>query len=55
MKHFLFENYDGEQFLVGADNFSDAQDIADANFGVTIYSGQTLSEFEAECSGLDEY
>ena len=66
MKHYHFvEEISGEEFLVGADDFSEAYDIANdvaKEIGDTWNDGKyelteldVLSNFWAECSGLDEY
>lgn len=66
MKHYHFvEEISGEEFLVGADDLAEAYDIA---YGVAKDIGEmwndgkyelteldTMSDFWAECSGLDEY
>ena len=60
MKHYLFECIapgsanEGEQFIVGADCYDDAEEIARNNFGKCEFYGE-ISEMEAEASGLDEY
>lgn len=58
MKHYLFECLtganEGEEFIVGADCYADAKDIAYANFGKCVCYGR-MTEEEAEASGLDEY
>lgn len=63
MKNYLFEimtvgsELEGEQFLVGANNIKEAIKIAKENFPnerLFIHNG-SLSDFEAELSGLDEY
>ncbi|MBP9987942.1 MAG: hypothetical protein KBT46_00435 [Ruminococcus sp.] len=60
MKHYLFECIDendeneGEEFLVGADSYTEAQEIAYNNFGKCKCHGK-MTEEEAENSGLDEY
>lgn len=62
MKHFLFEVVEeghcneGEDFIVGAESYAEAREIAEDNFG----SGScrclcTMTDEEAEASGLDEY
>lgn len=69
MRHYLFEllagDYEGEEFLVGAFRLSEAYEIADdvarnaESFdedGEPYYKYHfTLTEEEAEMSGLDEY
>lgn len=55
MRHYLFEDNDsGEQFIVGANSYTEACAIAEENFNEPEYLCK-LSEFEAENSGLDEY
>ena len=60
MKHFLFEctkqdsANEGEEFIVGANNYDEAKEIAYDNFGKCKCYGQ-MTEEEAEASGLDEY
>lgn len=60
MKHYLFECIDeesenlGEEFIVGANTYTEAREIATDNFGKCRYWHE-LSEEEAEMSGLDEY
>ena len=66
MKHYHFvEEISGEEFLVGADDLAEAYDIAydvakdigemwnDSKCELTELG--TMSDFWAECSGLDEY
>lgn len=68
LQHHLFvERYSGEQFLVGAHNFSDAteilydiieefsllEDVPEEEFDMAFVG--TLSDEEAEASGLDEF
>lgn len=66
MKHFYFiENESGEEFIVGADNYREAEEIARdvgksiaLNYGWDDYSIEfqyEMTEEEAEVSGLDEY
>lgn len=66
MKHYHFvEDISGEEFLVGADNYVEAYDIAlkvAQDIGKQWNAGQyelveldVLNDFWAECSGLDEY
>jgi hypothetical protein len=56
MRHYWFEDLEsGEQFLVGANNKNEAFEIAHENFGYDVECYGTVSEFAAECSGLDEY
>ena len=60
MKHYLFEildgEYEGEEFIVGADTFPEANSIAhEVGDGADIHYCRELTEFEAENSGLDEY
>lgn len=60
MKHYLFEcvmpgsDNEGEEFIVGANSYAEAKDIAIDNFGLFKFLGE-ISEEEAEASGLDEY
>lgn len=58
MKHFLFEclngENEGEEFIIGADCYDDAKDMAFELFGSCKCYGQ-MTEAEAEASGLDEY
>lgn len=54
MFHYLFEDEEGEMFLVGADDEAEALRIADAYFDGALLI-DVLSELEAEISGLDEY
>lgn len=55
MKHYLFyDGESGEDFIVGAANLEEAANIAAEYFDEPVYQ-TTLSEFEAEASGLDEY
>lgn len=61
MKHYLFEIIDeqsencGEEFIVGADSYTEAREIAQDNFGMLVRFWHELTEEEAEMSGLDEY
>lgn len=66
MKHYHFvEEISGEEFLVGANGWERAYDIAKVvakDIGDTWNDGEyeltmvgTLSDYYAECSGLDEY
>lgn len=66
MKHYLFcETTSGEEFLVGAENEADAYEIAEpiavdlanmwADGEPELECYGTISEEEAENSGLDEY
>lgn len=65
MRHFYFiENETGEEFLVEADNFLEAQIAAEgvadsiaANYGVRadLSYEYEMTDQEAEDSGLDEY
>ena len=55
MLHYLFENWDGEEFIVGADNMKEAKEIASENFGDHFRYLGKLTDDEAEASGLDEY
>lgn len=55
MRHFLFYDYTtGEEFIVGADTFSEAEVIAGDCFDAPTYQYE-MTEDEAEMSGLDEY
>lgn len=58
MKHFLFEctkgENEGEEFIVGANSYTEAREIAQNNFGKVKFWHE-LTEWEAEASGLDEY
>lgn len=54
-RHYLFEDYDsGEEFIVGAKTFKQAEAEAKLYFGDPSYICE-LTEEEAEASGLDEY
>lgn len=62
MKHWLFENIDeesdweGEEFIVGADSYHEAREIIVDSFGdIRVKFWHELTEEEAEMSGLDEY
>jgi hypothetical protein len=66
MKHFYFiENESGEEFIVGADNYREAKEIArDVGQSIALDCGwddysiefqYEMTEEEAEASGLDEY
>ena len=59
MKHYLFEitsgDYEGEQYIVGANSYTEACQIANDNELTPKRFICTLTEFEAENSGLDEY
>ena len=60
MKHFLFEvldgDYEGEEFIVGADTRQEANDRAKEFFeGEKLKYWGEMTETEAEMSGLDEY
>lgn len=55
MKHYLFEDWEGEQFIVGADKLRKAYGIASEYFGENCRYICKLTDYEAECSGLDEY
>lgn len=60
MRHWLFECIDensqceGEEFIVGADNYPEARAIAEEWFGEVVFHDE-LTDEEAEISGLDEY
>ena len=55
-KHYLFENLEsGEEFIVGENNIEYAIDVAIDNFGDQVRFICTLTDDEAEASGLDEY
>ena len=55
MKHYLFlDSESGEEFIVGAYDLYEAEEIAADNFERPKFQYQ-MSEFEAEASGLDEY
>jgi hypothetical protein len=54
-RHFLFcDNESGEEFLVGACDREEAKKIASDNFSNPRFICE-MTDFEAECSGLDEY
>lgn len=56
MKHYLFFDEEiGEEFLVGAHDFTEAERIADLYFDEPVFQGEILTDYEAEWSGLDEY
>ena len=56
MKHYLFEAAEAGQFLVGAECYSQAEYIARSEFpNQELEFLDTLSEWEAENSGLDEF
>lgn len=60
MKHYLFiENNSGEMFIVGAENYDVAWNIAESVWENEPESDleycYEMSDFEAEASGLDEY
>lgn len=60
MKHYLFiENNSGEMFIVGAENYDVAWNIAESVWEKEPESDleycYEMSDFEAEASGLDEY
>ena len=66
MKHFYFiENESGEEFIVGADTYCEAEDVAlDVAHDIAMYYNlddttiefqYEMTEEEAEASGLDEY
>ena len=56
MKHYLFYDEEfGEEFLVEARDFTEAERIADVYFVDPVFQGEILTDYEAECSGLDEY
>ena len=55
VNHYLFQDEaSGEEFIVGACDLDEAMTIARENFDEPSYQCQ-MTEFEAECSGLDEY
>lgn len=58
MRHYLFEcvagDNEGEEFIVGADSYTEAREIAQDIFKKVRFWHE-LSEEEAEMSGLDEY
>lgn len=58
MKHYLFEitedAHEGEQFIVGAENFREACLFAHNVASNVCFMG-AMTEEEAEASGLDEY
>lgn len=66
MKHFYFiENESGEEFIVGAGSYREAEEIArDVGQSIALNCGwddysiefqYEMTEEEAEASGLDEY
>ncbi len=66
MKHYYFiENESGEEFIVGASNYNEAEEIArDVGQYIALNCGwddfciefqYEMTEEEAEASGLDEY
>lgn len=60
MKHYLFiENNSGEMFIVGAENYDVAWNIAESVWEKEPENDleycYEMSDFEAEASGLDEY
>lgn len=66
MKHFYFiENESGEEFIVGANNYREAEEFArDVGRSIALNCGwddysiefqYEMTEEEAEASGLDEY
>ena len=59
MNHYLFESLnddmDGEDFIVGANSYTEAREIAQNIFGKRVRFWRELTEEEAEISGLDEY
>lgn len=59
MKHFLFEfldgEYEGEEFIVGADTKQEAIEITKGLFDEELKCWGEMTEEEAEMSGLDEY
>ena len=66
MKHFYFtETESGEEFIVGADSYDEAEDVAlDVGHDIAMYYNlddttikfqYEMTEEEAEASGLDEY
>ncbi len=55
MKHYFFgDKESGEDFLVSARSLDEAKEIAKQFFEKPIF-WDTLTEQEAEASGLDEY
>lgn len=55
MKHYLFEDWDGEQFIVGANTLKEAIAEAKEYFNGHIRYLGKLTDEQAEMSGLDEY
>lgn len=54
-KHYLFEDLEsGEEFIVGAGDLDEAKKIAKEYFTEPKYYYR-MTDYEAECSGLDEY
>lgn len=54
-KHYLFEDLEsGEEFIVGANDLDEAKSIAKEYFTEPKYYYR-MTDYEAECSGLDEY
>ncbi len=55
MKHYLFIDMEsGEEFIVGAADLYEAEATAAEIFERPKFQYK-MTEFEAECSGLDEY
>lgn len=56
-RHFFFHNEEnGEDFIVGAEDLTDAREIVEDIFGDDeVEFCYEMSELEAEMSGLDEY
>lgn len=59
MKYYLFtcvteDEYEGEQFIVEAENFDDARIIALGEFGDVEYN-DILTEDEVDACGLDVF
>lgn len=55
MGHYLFnDKATGEDFIVGAYDLTEAKEIAGDFFERPVFCC-TLTDFEAEISGLDEY
>lgn len=55
MNHYLFEDWDGEEFIVGAKDLKKAKEISAEYFGNHFRYICKLTDIEAEMSGLDEY
>lgn len=55
MKHYLMEDIDGEQFLVGADYEDEAIVIAQDYAFEQPMVLRILTDWEAEATGLDEF